>query len=153
MQTRPCPPCQWGLTGPHPNPLSDLLLRRPSGATVSLHRYAGRWLIARVSDVDPGEAPPSGDLLPEDFVPVFVVSGPIPPGAARDDGGVVYDTARAFATRFPAIDLPATYVIDPEGRLVAILDDHGWPGFLEGLIRETGKAPAHGAIDRRDLSD
>ena len=64
---------------------------------------------------------------------------------------VVYDPAHDLAGRFPAIGCPATFVIDPDGRLIAILDDHGWPEFLDELMRQTDRAPAHGAIDQQDI--
>ena len=44
-----------------------------------------------------------------------------------------------------------TFVIDPEGRLIAILDDHGWPEFLDDLLRQLERPPAHGAIDQQDI--
>lgn len=150
MKTSPCHPTRWGLTGPHPNPLSDLRLFKPCGEGVSLHRYAGRWVILRLTDGPPGPGGGIGDLPYADFMPLNVVSGPI----AHADTGVpvIYDTANGLAHRFPAIDCPATFVIDPEGRLVAILDDHGWPDFLEDLLRQTARKPARGAIDQQDIT-
>lgn len=63
----------------------------------------------------------------------------------------MFDPKHGFAHRFPAIDFPATFVIDPDGRLIAVLDDHGWPEFLEELVRQSGTSQAHGAIDQQDI--
>lgn len=150
MSTSPCRPTRWGLTGPHPNPLSDLRLSKPCGESVSLHRYAGRWVILRLTDRAPDPDGTIGDLPHADFVPLNVVAGPIDGIAPAVP--VIYDTAAGFADRFPAIAYPATFVIDPDGRLIAILDDHGWPNFLEELLRQTDRTPAHGAIDQQDIS-
>jgi hypothetical protein len=137
--------------GPHPNPLSDLQLVKPCGGPVSLHRYAGRWVVVRVTDARPDPDTPVCEVPGVDFVPVNVVTGPI--RAGQDDSlPVVFDPSDGFAQRFPAIARPATFVVDPEGRLVAILDDHGWPGFLRDLLRPTGRLPAHGAIDQQDIT-
>jgi hypothetical protein len=150
MSTSPCLPSRWGLTGPHPNPLSDLRLQKPCGEFVSLHRYAGRWVVLRLTDRAPDPDGIIGVVPHTDFVPLNVVAGPI--HEASPVVPVIYDTTAGFAHRFPAIGCPATFVIDPDGRLIAILDDHGWPDFLEELLRQTDRTPAHGSIDRQDIS-
>lgn len=142
-------PRRWGLTGPHPNLLSDLRLVKPCGGSVSLHRYAGRWVVLRVTEQPPDSDRAIGTLPAADFVALNVVSGPAMEAGARP--AVVFDPRHGFAHRFPAIDFPATFVIDPEGRLIAVLDDHGWPEFLKALVRETGSRQARGAIDQQDI--
>ena len=149
MSTSHCLPSRWGLTGPHPNPLSDLQLVQACGSAVSLHRYAGRWLVVRLTERPPDPSHAIGDLPSTDFVPLNVVDGPGP--ASPSPVQVLFDPTHGFTRRFPALDCPATFVIDPEGRLIAILDDQGWPEFLEELIRHTGRATAHGAIDQQDI--
>jgi hypothetical protein len=149
MSISPCLPGRWGLTGPHPNPLSDLRLFKPCGTAVSLHRYAGRWVVLRLTEQPPDPSWAPGDLPSADFVPLNVVAGPI--SATRASVPIVFDPMHGLSTRFPAIDCPATFVIDPEGRLIAILDDQGWPEFLADLLHHTGRTPAHGAIDQQDI--
>ena len=151
MSTMPCLPGRRGLMGPHPNLLSDLTFLKPCGKPVTLHRFAGRWVIARVTDDPPEPDTPLCDFPDIDFVPINVVAGPVR-GASDADTPVLYDPAGGFAERFPAIARPATFVLDPEGRLVAIIDDHGWPDFLRDLLRKAGRLPAHGAIDQQDIS-
>lgn len=142
-------PQRWGLTGPHPNPLSDLWLVKPCGGAVSLHRYAGRWVVLRVTEQAADANCSVGDLPVSDFVALDVIAGPVTGSDAQPS--LMFDPNHAFAHRFPALEFPAVFVIDPEGRLIAILDDHGWPEFLEELVRQTGTAPAHGAIDQQDI--
>lgn len=142
-------PRRWGLTGPHPNPLSDLRLVKPCGGSVSLHRYAGRWVVLRVTEQPPDSERAVGALPEADFVALNVVAGPALAADAMPP--LVFDPKHGFAHRFPAIDFPATFVIDPDGRLIAILDDHGWPEFLEDLVRQTGPQQARGAIDKQDI--
>lgn len=142
-------PRRWGLTGPHPNPLSDVRLVQPCGLSVSLHRYAGRWVVVRVT-----EQPPDADRIVAggtgmDFVALNVVAGQ--PATNGGTDALMYDPNHQFAHRFPALDFPATYVIDPDGRLIAVLDDQGWPDFLDELLRQTGPVTAHGAIDQQDI--
>jgi hypothetical protein len=149
MSTSPSPPARGGLTGPHPNPLTDLRLYKPCGGAVSLHRYSGRWIVLRLTEQQPEPDRTLGDLSRADFVPINVVAGPILP--VDTNLPVMFDTTHGFARRFPAIACPATFVIDPEGRLIAILDDHGWTEFLDALLKTSARAPAHGAIDQQDL--
>ena len=149
MSTSHCLPSRWGLTGPHPNPLSDLRLVQTCGSAVSLHRYAGRWVVIRLTEEPPDPARVICNLPSADFVPLNVVDGPAT--AAVSSVPILFDQAHGLARRFPALDCPATFVIDPEGRLIAILDDQGWPDFLEELIRQTGRVAARGAIDQQDI--
>ncbi len=149
MSTTQCLPNRWGLTGPHPNPLSDLRLVKPCGAAVSLHRYAGRWVVIRLTEHPPDTPQALADLSVSDFVSLNVVDGPA--SSIASPVPLLFDPMHGFVQHFPALNCPATFVIDPEGRLIAILDDQGWPEFLEELFRQNGRVPAHGAIDQQDI--
>lgn len=149
MSTTQCTSGRWGLTGPHPNLLSDLRLVKSCGTAVSLHRYAGRWVIIRLTERPPDSPQALGDLPSADFVPLNVVDGPA--SSAGSTVPLLFDPTHGFTRNFPGLGCPATFVLDPDGRLIAILDDQGWPEFLEELIRQTHRVPAHGAIDQQDI--
>jgi hypothetical protein len=153
MTPPPCAADGRGLTGPHPNPLSSVILRQPCVHPVSLHRYAGRWIVVRVSEESPAPGEQIGSLAGIDWVSLNVISGPVTaePAAGTGHGRVLFDPAAELAMRFPSLAWPATFVLDPDGRLIAILDDRGWPIFIEQLARRGGQASAGGAIDQQDI--
>jgi hypothetical protein len=134
-------------------PFDRLVLNKPTGDTFSLHRFAGRWIIVRVA-----ERLDAAGLLPEstpglDAVALNVVAGPIvqPNGTAHGAGEIAFDTDHLVEQRFPTLDWPAIFVLDPHGRLAAILTDEAYGDFLAELVRRQRRLQTSGAIDRRDI--
>lgn len=132
-----------------------IMLQRPAGEQVRLHRFLGRWLILRVTEaVD-------GDLLPKyrrdvDGVAINVI---VDPASIRGEHGGFCDTIAldhegCFRQCFPGLRWPVIFIIDPAGELVAILSDIVFEPFMQSLVRDGRGSPSArpvNAIDRGDL--
>lgn len=134
-------------------PFDRLVFQKHGGISFSLHRYAGRWIILRAAREWDPPALLDADVRGLDAVMLNVVTGPVIPLSDGDEGvgEIVFDTHHRIESRFPSLDWPATFVLDPEGRLVAILSDTALPIFLSDLVRSQRTTFSSGAIDRRDI--
>lgn len=138
---------------PAAQPFDRIVLHRHGGCTVSLHRFAGRWVILRVAEGKDDSALLEGAVGGLDAVVLNVVPGPVngvtPLPASTAE--VVYDADGHLAERFPSLTWPSTFVVDPDGQLSAILSDQAFGPFLAELVRRERAHDPSGAIDRRDL--
>jgi hypothetical protein len=134
--------------------LSGIALRDRSGRSVSLHRYVGRWLVLRVSDL------PNSDHLLRccrdlDGVVIDVVTdeGALPESEhfSRNGLSCLLDGDGSFPRWFPALQWPATFVIDPSGKLIAILTDETCEPFMRSIGRCGRSASTFGAVDLGDI--
>lgn len=138
---------------PAPQRFDRIVLHRHGGCTVSLHRFAGRWVILRVAEAPDGDGLLESAVGDLDAVVLNVVAGPVNgavPGRERI-AEVVYDADGHLAERFPSLTWPSTFVVDPDGQLSAILSDQAFGPFLAELVRRERAHDPSGAIDRRDL--
>ena len=131
--------------------IDRIILRKSCGSTLSLHRFLGRWIIMRVTDV------PDGGMLPGcrpgiDGVTMNVVTDPdaFSRGLSSIEDTVV-DHAGSFERSFPGLHWPATFVIDPAGRLVAILTDESYEPFVQTIVRNGPTSHSDGAVDLGDI--
>ena len=139
----------------HHNTFDRVCLYRPAGETIRLHRFLGRWLFLRVADGPDGAMLP-GHRQDVDGVALNVIIDPSrtaghPNGWADT---IAFDRTGSFDRRFPELQWPATFIIDPTGELVAILTDETYEPFVQSLVRAGRTSPSYGgieAIDRADL--
>jgi hypothetical protein len=136
-----------------PRALDDLRLAKACGGPISLHRYAGRWVILRVAASFDGKVLLSNGARRLDAVPLNVIPGPVQADVGADHGEpVVFDPMDLIAERFPALDWPATFILDPHGHLVAILTDESYDSFLHELVHTLGPHHPQGTIDGGDIT-
>ncbi len=135
-------------------PVGSIVLRDRIGRSVSLHRYVGRWLVLRVSDLPDGEhLSRCCDGLDGVVMDVVVDEESLPESEHCSHRGCtcMLDDDGIFSRWFPALQWPATFVIDPSGELVAILNDETCEPFMQSLVRRSRSAPSFGAIDRGEI--
>ena len=136
-----------------PRQLDDLRFSKACGGPISLHRFAGRWVILRVVESFDGKILLSNGARRLDAVPLNVVCGPVKVSDGEEHGEpVVFDPTASIAERFPALQWPATFIIDPEGHLVAILTDQSYDAFLHELVQKWVPAHPPGTIDGGDIT-
>lgn len=132
--------------------IDDIVLQRHTGEVVSLHRYAGRWLVLRVVD-DPGAIGQTTIQQGFNAIALNVVLGSEVTGVRThtDDDTVVFDKACRFRRVFPSLSWPATFIIDPDGQLAAILKDDSYDVFVRSLIGTGRGVTSRGAVDLGEI--
>lgn len=132
--------------------IDDIVLQRCTGEAVSLHRYAGRWLVLRVVD-DSGKIGQTTIQQGFNAITLNVVLGSQSADGRNDpdDDTVVFDHASRFRQVFPSLSWPSTFVVDPEGQLAAILNGDSYDVFVRSLISSGQSLTSHGAIDFGDV--
>gem|GEM_PF-3232910 len=118
------------------------------GASISIRRFLRRWLVIRVSD-DPC-SPVEPPEFREGAFRITVMLGAIP---ARPDckgsSPMLYDHHQQLAKMYSGLVWPATFLLNPEGRLVAILEGEDQAGLVQYVLRVPFKTVARWLIGHR----
>lgn len=126
-------------------------LSMADGTSVSLRRYLHRWLVLWVTD-DPGAA-----IAPPRFhdgaFRIAVLVGETPAGPlSGSEATTLYGCTGELAAMFPDLAWPATFLVNPEGRLVAIVEGDDRAGLIRQFLYSVPQPYSGGAIDLGDIS-
>lgn len=130
--------------------LRDLLLGSDERTDVSLKRFLRQWLVMRVTDN------PCPDATAPEFrqgaLHITVLLGETAtPVDCQPGGSVLYDRHQRLATMYPGLVWPATFLLNPEGRLVAIVEGDDQAGLIQHVLNGVSGSASGGGIDLGDI--
>lgn len=138
----------------HKHTFDRVLLYRPAGETIRLHRFRGRWLTLRVAE-GPDEA-----MLPSHRQDVDGIALNVIVDSSKTIGHlngfkdtIAFDRTGSLGQCFPGLQWPAIFIIDPAGELVAILSDDNYETFMHSLVQDGRTSPTYGGVDAIDRAD
>lgn len=151
MDVQPAAPCEHNGSEPAKLGLGTFVLHRTSGEDVTLHRFAGRWLVLHLVHHLHEARSPDG-TPPADALTLTVVSGKSAPNDGTIPGDAVFfDPDLQLQRLVPGMTLPATLVIDAVGELAAIVTDKHADGVVHTLLSSNPRRPAHGSLSLGDI--
>lgn len=138
-------------TGEFPgSDLRELRLGSDERADVSLKRFLRRWLVMRVTNHPCPDVP-----APEFRQGAFRITVLLGEQALHADchpgSWVLYDRHQRLATMYPGLVWPATFLLNPEGRLVAIVEGHDQAGLIQYVLDGVSDPVSGGSIDLSDI--
>lgn len=131
--------------------LRNIELRTGMGTHVSLRRFLQQWLVLWVTDGSHPPCHPPGYQRGAYRLSVVLAPGDGGPCEACR-GDALYDHHGYLLAMFPGLVWPATFLLNPEGRLVAIVEGNDQGGLIRQFLCAVPGVSQNGAVDLGDIS-